>query len=93
MFDYGSQAANQKAYNQSTAPLYNLSSVKLPVALFFAKNDWLADTVDVKYLQANLPNIVYSRLIDDWNHLDFVWAMNAPTVIYGDIIKLMRNYS
>ena len=42
---------------------------------------------DVKYLRKNLPNIEESVEIPRWNHLDFLWAMDAPSMLYNPIIK------
>ncbi len=78
---------------QTTAPLYNISDVTLPVALFWAENDWLADPDDVQFLRKNLPNIIYDQFIADWDHLDFIWALDASQVIYSNIINLLKKYN
>ena len=92
MYDYGSGKENFAHYNQTTAPLYHVQAVKMPVALYYANNDWLADPQDVNYLRKNLPNIVDDFEISDWNHLDFLWATNANTRLYERMIKLMKKY-
>ena len=75
---------------QEFAPLYNISKVDVPVALFSGSNDWLADPTDINTnLRPFLPKIVFDRNIDAWNHLDFVWGINAYQTIYEDILKLM----
>ncbi|XP_012566664.2 gastric triacylglycerol lipase isoform X1 [Hydra vulgaris] len=90
MFDYG-KSGNIKRYNQEFAPLYNISKVKVPVALFTGTNDWLSDPTDVNTnLRPFLPNIVFSKNIDAWNHVDFIWGIDANKMIYEDIIKLMN---
>lgn len=38
MYDFGSKRANMARYNQSEPPLYDLSRVKTPVALYWASN-------------------------------------------------------
>ncbi|XP_002165026.2 gastric triacylglycerol lipase isoform X1 [Hydra vulgaris] len=89
MFDYG-ESENMKRYHQKTAPLYYVDKVKVPVALFTGSNDWLADPTDINnHLIPFLPNIVFKKNIDAWNHLDFVWGINANKMIYNDIINLM----
>ena len=45
---------------------------------------------DVYDLSQKLPHIVKQRLIGEWDHLDFIWALDAATVLYGDIIKALR---
>lgn len=87
MFDYLSE--NQKYYNQSTPPIYDIRNVKTPVALYWGKQDWLADPTDVEYLRKTLPNLVDDYGIDDWSHLDFVWAENATQILYNRMIQLM----
>jgi len=90
MFDYGS-SDNILHYNQTTAPLYDVRNVKVPVALYYGEDDWLADQNDVKYLRENLPIIKDDYLIPNYIHLDFVWAQNASQVLYQRIIQLIIN--
>lgn len=40
-FDYGTKT-NQEKYGQDTPPLYNMTNITTPFALFYAQNDWLA---------------------------------------------------
>ncbi|XP_057312925.1 gastric triacylglycerol lipase-like [Hydractinia symbiolongicarpus] len=88
-YDYG-EAENLVYYNQTTPPCYDVSLMETPVALFTATNDWLADPEDVKGLKPKLKNIVFSKNIEVWNHMDFVWGEDAHSVIYADIIKLLQ---
>lgn len=90
MYDYGKN--NMAHYNQSEAPSYDVTQVKVPVALYYANDDWLADPTDVKFLRANLPNIVDDYEIDNFNHLDFVWAINATQAVYNRMVNLMLKY-
>ena len=83
----------KKSNLQPTPPLYNVSKVEVPVALYWAEHDWLADPVDVQFLRKNLPNIVDDVYVADWNHLDFIWGINAAETIYYKMIALMRKYA
>jgi hypothetical protein len=38
MYDYGSAKENFEHYNQTTAPLYSLNNIKIPVAIY-----WVSD--------------------------------------------------
>ncbi|XP_048776607.2 lysosomal acid lipase/cholesteryl ester hydrolase-like isoform X2 [Ostrea edulis] len=91
MFDYGSPESNLKHYNQTTPPLYDVTKMETPVALFTGGNDWLADPKDVETLLPNLKNIRSHKNIPEWEHLDFIWALNAPTQCYNDIINMIKN--
>ncbi len=92
MYDYGCANDNKKHYNQTSPPEYDLGRVNVPVALYWAQNDWLADPIDVQYLKKKLPNIVDELNIKFYNHLDFVWAINAKSVLYDRMIKLMLKF-
>lgn len=61
------------------------------MALFTGGNDWLADPKDVETLLPNLKNIRSHKNIPEWEHLDFIWALNAPTQCYNDIINMIKN--
>ena len=81
-----------KYYNQTTPPLYDITQVKVPVALYWGQNDWLADPTDVEYIRKNLPNIVDDLSIDSYDHIDFVWATNTKDVLYERVMQLMQKF-
>ena len=45
------------------------------------------------YLRDELPYIIYQKEIKGWNHLDFIWAVDATQDVYIDIINMMRSHS
>lgn len=71
---------------------YNLANVKVPVALYYSDKDWLADFTDVQRLKAELPNVIKDYQITQgrFNHQDFLWGVDAPTVIYDKILNTMN---
>eukprot|EP00877_Chromochloris_zofingiensis_P012454 jgi/Chrzof1/7462/Cz02g24260.t1_LIP1[v5.2] len=100
-FDYGIKCqsilgtprpCNQKVYDSFSAPTYNLSAITVPLALFTGGKDRLSDPVDLELLLEALPH----RHILQWHeepayeHLDFVWGLNAHTRIYGDVLRLLK---
>lgn len=91
MYDYGNSKENKKHYGQPTPPRYNASDMTVPVALYWAQNDWLADPTDVKALLPLLPNKLYNNYIKNWDHLDFIWGMDAAKIVYDDIIRNIRS--
>ena len=91
-YDYGSPQKNQLHYNQTTAPIYPIRPMKIPTAIFWSNDDWLADPDDVSFIFDNLQNLVYKKYLTGYNHLDFVWAMTANKMIYEDLINEMQKY-
>jgi pimeloyl-ACP methyl ester carboxylesterase len=94
-YDYGTPDLNIIHYGTSTPPLYNLSSLSVKAALFAGKHDYLADPKDVQRLINEVPTdkIVYIDYQDDYAHLDFTWAYNANTRIYGKVVNLLQQYT
>jgi pimeloyl-ACP methyl ester carboxylesterase len=91
-YDYGTPEANQLHYNQTTPPVYTLRPMKIPTAIFWSGNDWLADPTDVSYIFDNIGSLVYEKYIPDYNHLDFIWATSANKLIYQDLLDQMKKY-
>ncbi|CAF1023281.1 unnamed protein product [Adineta ricciae] len=91
-YDYGSADKNRQHYNQTTPPIYTIRPMKIPTAIFWSPDDWLADPVDMGFIFDNVQNLVYEKYLPGYNHLDFVWAMTANKMIYVDLIERMQKY-
>ncbi|XP_072165483.1 gastric triacylglycerol lipase-like [Diadema setosum] len=93
MYDYG-YAGNMKVYNQSTPPLYHPEAMRTPVSLYWGVNDWLADPKDVHWLIPLLNKTLQANvMLSDYDHLDFIWGMDAATRVYQPIISDLRKRS
>ena len=66
-----------------------MSDFHVPTTLYHGGNDWLADPTDVKLLVDELPKGVVKsiKFIPDWMHLDFIWGIDAPKMVYNDLIR------
>ncbi|XP_050393750.2 gastric triacylglycerol lipase [Patella vulgata] len=88
-FDYRSAAENIIHYGQPTPPVYHPENMTTPVALFRGDNDILADPVDVAWLLPKLKHMVLDKDIPQWDHIDFIFGLDAPTVCYTVIHDLI----
>ncbi|KAL2769606.1 lipase member N precursor, partial [Daubentonia madagascariensis] len=91
-YDWGSEAKNMHHYNQSHPPLYDLSAMKVPTAIWTGGRDVLVTPQDVARILPQIRNLRYFKLLPDWNHFDFVWGLDAPRRMYSEIIALMKAY-
>jgi len=96
MFNYNSVTnlylGNKWRYGTSSPPSYDLSKVTAPIYVYYAMNDWLAAPEDVLYAVEFLPNVKEVNKVadEDFNHLDFMWADDAKTLLYDDIISKLK---
>lgn len=88
-FNWGSSVQNMMHFDQPTPPIYNVAGMNVPIAVWNGGKDWLADPQDVDLLLPKLPNLIYHKEIPFYNHLDFIWAMDAPQEVYNEIVNLM----
>lgn len=63
--------------------------MNVPTAVWSGGQDLLADPEDVDLLLPKLSNLIYHKEILPYNHLDFIWAMNAPQEVYNEMISMM----
>ncbi|KAK2585096.1 hypothetical protein KPH14_008608 [Odynerus spinipes] len=59
--------------------------------LYYANNDWLASVTDVLHLSNQLRNVVdlYEIPYAKFNHLDFLWAIQAPELVYSRLLRTL----
>lgn len=87
-FDYGAHY-NNKLYGTNTPPEYDLSKISLPIKLFWAQNDLLSSEKDVRFLYEKLPFGSEMYMVSDpnFNHLDYLWAVDAPRLLNINVLK------
>jgi hypothetical protein len=63
MYNYGPQG-NMVHYNSTTPPVYDLTTIKVPSAIFYGDKDGFADPTDVKRLKKWGKNVYF--WLDCW---------------------------
>ncbi|XP_060666671.1 lipase 3-like [Drosophila nasuta] len=92
-FDYG-MLDNLRRYGSISPPKYNFKNVTAKVGLNYGQNDLMAAVKDVRLLRDELPNVIDDNLIDYrwWNHLDFIWAIDAKELLWNRMLDHMQTY-
>ena len=83
-------------YNQTYPPNYDIESFKTNLAhvsilLFSGMNDALVTSADLKTLQNALPTNSKTVLVDDYNHLDYMWAADVNDKVNGIVKDFLKN--
>ncbi|XP_057591921.1 lipase member K isoform X1 [Hippopotamus amphibius kiboko] len=91
-FDWGTPEQNMMHFHQLTPPLYNVSKMEVPTAMWSGGQDIVADLKDVENLLPKIRRLVYYKLIPHYNHVDFYLGEDAPYEVYQDLIRLMQEY-
>ncbi|XP_016076330.1 PREDICTED: lipase member J [Miniopterus natalensis] len=89
-FDWGSPVLNLLHFNQTTAPLYNVTNMNVPTATWNGKNDLVADPEDVNILLSQIRNHIYHKTISHYSHIDFLFGLDAYHQVYREIINIIQ---
>jgi lysosomal acid lipase/cholesteryl ester hydrolase len=77
-------------YEDIASHYYPIEQIKCPIAIFYGGVDYLTD---VKWLISVLPRGSIVRRIEDYEHLDMMWATSATTKVFPDVMQLAREAS
>ncbi|VDN10103.1 unnamed protein product [Dibothriocephalus latus] len=92
-FDFGKEE-NLLQYKQAVPPVYGLSNIDIPLKLYWGGDDWLSTPIDVCRLLNELPRRSYIRnmYLPYYNHIEFVWGLDAAKIIYPDILDFLQEF-
>lgn len=63
--------------------------------MHYGNNDFVAAVDDVETLASQLGDALKEKILipfDKFNHLDHLFAITAPTLVYDKLIDIMNNY-
>ncbi|GAV04820.1 hypothetical protein RvY_15041 [Ramazzottius varieornatus] len=94
-FDFGSEKENLKHYGSKQPPEYPVADLKVPTALIYSDNDWLATPKDVLRLREELNGEVdlYRVPYPKWNHLDYIWGIDANMYVYPEVLRVLKTHN
>ncbi|KAJ2945337.1 hypothetical protein O0L34_g9429 [Tuta absoluta] len=90
-FDYGKDG-NMVQYGTPEPLKYELNKITLPIYMISAEDDWLSSVVDAKDVFRDLVNPVEHYIVPDkdFNHLDFLFARDANTLVYDKLMEMIE---
>lgn len=91
-YDHG-RLGNWREYRSFTPPSYDLSKITAPVFLHYVDDDIFAHVKDVQRLFRELGSPVGMFRVQHptFSHLDFMWGIDAITLVYNRVINMMRS--
>lgn len=97
MYDHGS-SENQRRYGQISPPDYPVQRITNKHIIWFTSdNDWLSMKPDRELLKKRLSVPLYeeidvSKAYSRWNHIDYIWAMQAGKHVYAKVLDIMNKF-
>lgn len=58
----------------------------------YSKSDIMVNAQDVEYLATKLKNVT-KIIVPEFNHIDFIFSVNAPKLLYFKIINIIKKLS
>lgn len=90
-YDHG-WMTNLRVYGNMRPPKYDLGNIKAPVFLHYTYNDPLSQVEDVDRLHNELGASTKMLVpLPLFNHLDFIWGIDAKELLFDGVIKIMRS--
>ncbi|XP_060530749.1 lipase 3-like [Cylas formicarius] len=87
--------SNLRVYGSIFPPDYNLSKITSPVYLIYSRNDWLSAEKDVNRICNGMKDACKAMLLMSdfsFNHLDYMFGIDAPSLVYNKVISLFTRH-
>jgi pimeloyl-ACP methyl ester carboxylesterase len=84
------------SYDQKTDYMAAMKYISVPTLVYSAGKDLLGNPGDTQTLVSNLQlssKFIAHHAISDYNHMDFVDATDAPTLVYSVVAQSISRYS
>lgn len=75
---------------KDTPPVYDATKMITPTIFFFGGHDALANKTDVEALISKLPHLEHYECLSKWNHIDFVFGIDAKEILYDKLVDIMK---
>merc|ERR1712055_157185 len=93
-FDWGSDKLNVEHHQSTTPPVYDLSRVTTPIALYWSDHDYFAEPGDIINTILGLPNVLpgmnHEVSFKGFTHLDFLWGVDADRYVFSHLLNNVK---
>jgi len=89
-YDYG-YLVNFKYYWSNSAPEIPLETICIPVAMFMASDDQIADIRDNEDLRKRIPKVVHWEVLPDEDHLSL--SFSKDMTYFRKVMAVMKGYT
>uniref|UniRef100_A0A1B0G0L8 Lipase n=1 Tax=Glossina morsitans morsitans TaxID=37546 RepID=A0A1B0G0L8_GLOMM len=86
-----SNSKNYALYKEREPPAYNLSLITVPTYVYYSTNDLLCHPSDVEDMYKDLGRPIGKYLVPmkEFNHMDFLWALNVRRLVYSKMLQVL----
>ncbi|XP_063695994.1 lipase 3-like [Culicoides brevitarsis] len=81
------EAKNLQHYGQHPPVEYDLSSISVPITIFYGTTDGLISLKDANILKERVSTIKEQYFMEKWNHLDMFLGKNVRIAIHDKILE------
>ncbi|XP_044749809.1 uncharacterized protein LOC123310406 [Coccinella septempunctata] len=86
---------NIRRYGTRKPPIYDIKKIQIPIQIVYSTSDWATTEKDALNLYHKLPKEAIhgvKRISDkNFNHLDFLLAKEAKTIVYDDLLNIIND--
>lgn len=92
-FDYG-LIGNLAFYRSIYPPEYHLENVAIPLVFYIGEKDDLVTVQDSKKCLDHMNSNIYRELkvIAKMDHMNFVYAWEAKSMVYDEVLRDVRKF-
>ena len=77
--------------HESSKKRYDVSCVRCPISVYYGTNDTIIDgDTLVEELQLGSDKLVRVGVIDDYEHMDVLWSVDAEEMVWRNIVKDLK---
>jgi len=86
-----SSEALHKFQDETPVSSYSFAKCKVPLAIFYGGKDKIADPASTESFISSYNNVVYSKRIDNYGHLDFILGKDIWGVLNRNVLKVLND--